>query len=65
MIKQYFVVSTYAASIPEDKDKTEAILDTMANELASVSKEQLRQYLGSVFDVIEGDEIDVEEVDED
>ena len=65
MFRQYLVVSSYVAAIPEGKDKTQFILEAVYNDLSVIPKEQLMNYLESVFNVIEGDEVEVDEGEED
>lgn len=64
MLKEYYVVSRYIASIPRGQDMTEFILSQVESDLSIIKPENWKNYLNNTFSVIEGEEID-EEWDED
>lgn len=64
MLKEYFVVGRYIAQIPKDKDIAEFILAEMESELGNVAPNQMKNYLNGLFTVLEGEEIEVDEDDE-
>lgn len=64
MLREYYVVGRYIASIPESKDISEYILAEMERELGNVSPNQLKAYLNGLFSVIQGEEIEIEEDEE-
>jgi hypothetical protein len=61
MLREYFVVGRYIAQIPKDKNITEFILNEVESELREISPNQLKGYLNGLFSVIEGEEIDIED----
>jgi hypothetical protein len=65
MLKEYFVVGRYIAQIPKDKNIAEFILAEMESELGNVAPNQMKNYLNGLFTVLEGEEIEVDEDDED
>lgn len=64
MLKEYFVVGRYLANIPESKDMTEFILKEVQSELSAISPNQLSGYLKGLFAVIEGEEVELDEDEE-
>ena len=64
MLKEYFVVGRYIAQIPKDKNIAEFILAEMESELGNVAPNQMKNYLNGLFTVLEGEEIEVDEDDE-
>ena len=64
MLKEYFVVGRYIAQIPKDKDIAEFILAEMESELGNVAPNHMKGYLNGLFTVLEGEEIEVDEDDE-
>ena len=64
MLKEYFVVGRYLANIPESKDMTEFILKEVQSELSEISPNQLGNYLKGLFAVIEGEEVELDEDEE-
>lgn len=64
MLKEYFVVGRYIAQIPKDKDIAEFILAEMESELGNVAPNQMKNYLNGLFTVLEGEEIEVDEDEE-
>lgn len=64
MLKEYFVVGRYIAQIPKDKDIAEFILAEMESELGNVAPNQMKNYLNGLFTVLEGEEIEIDEDEE-
>jgi hypothetical protein len=64
MIKEYFVVANYVASIPADKDIQEFILSEIERELRNIEPDNLKAYLHGLFSVVEGDEISLEDMED-
>jgi hypothetical protein len=63
-MREYYVVGRYIASIPKGKDISEFILNEVEAEMKGVSPNQLKGYLHNLFSVIEGEEIDIDEEDD-
>jgi hypothetical protein len=64
MLKEYYVVSRYIASIPEGKDMTNFILSQVEEELSGITPGDWKSYLKHNFSVIEGDEVEIDEDEE-
>lgn len=64
MFKEYYVVARYVAAIPSNKDVTEFILAEVEKEFSEVSPKKMNEYLKGLFTVIEGEEIDMENEDD-
>lgn len=64
MFRQYLVVSSFVASVPSHKDKDDFILSAMAEELSNLKGDQIKQHLMNTFNVIEGEEVEIEEEEE-
>lgn len=58
MLKEYYVVARYIASVPSSKDYTEFILNEVEKEFSSVKAGDLRPFIDNLFSVIEGEEIE-------
>ena len=65
MIREYFVIARYVGSVPTNKNYSEVILQEVANDLRGLLDENLETFLEATFSVLEGDEVDIEEMDED
>jgi hypothetical protein len=64
MFKEYYVVARYVAAIPKGKDMTEFILAEVEKEISDVSPRGMKDYLSGLFSVIEGEEVDMDNEDE-
>lgn len=61
MLKEYFVVARYVASVPEGMSFNELVLGELVRDIQSTSPNQMENLLKSMFTVIEGEEMDSEE----
>jgi hypothetical protein len=61
MLKEYYVVSRYIASIPEGQDMTEFILSQVELDLSGVKPGDWGSYLNNAFSVLEGEEVEIDE----
>jgi len=61
MLKEYFIVGRYIANIPASKDISSFILAQVEEDLKGISPNALKGYLDGLFNVIEGEEIDIED----
>jgi hypothetical protein len=61
MLKEYFIVGRYIANIPASKDINSFILAQVEEDLKGISPNGLKGYLDGLFNVIEGEEIDIED----
>lgn len=64
MLKEYFIVGRYIANIPASKDINSFILAQVEEDLKNISPNALKAYLDGLFNVIEGEEIDIEDEEE-
>lgn len=65
MFKEYFVVATYIARVPQSRIEEEFIIEQMASEIRSYPMDKLEDCLKNLFHVIVGEEVeDIEEDDE-
>jgi hypothetical protein len=60
MLKEYYVVSKYIASIAEGQDMTNFILSHVEEELSGITPGNWKSYLKHNFSVIEGDEVEID-----
>ena len=65
MFKEYFVVARYVASIPSTKDMTDFVLDEVVRDMSSISPNQIESFIKTNFSVLEGNEINMEDIDND
>lgn len=61
MLKEYFVVARYVASVPEGMSFNDLVLNELISDIKSTSPNQIDNLLKSMFNVIEGEEVDSEE----
>lgn len=61
MIREYLVAAAFTVDVPEGEDPSNFIIEDLAKSLSSMSKENVDSYLKSIFSVIEGDEIVMED----
>jgi hypothetical protein len=59
MLREYFIVCTTVADIPEGVDPTMPILNKLFNGLSAVQEGKLDKYLANTFSVIEGDLVEL------
>lgn len=64
MFKEYFVVARFVAAIPKGKDMTEFILHEVEQEISDVSSRGMKDYLHGLFSVIEGQEVNIDDEEE-
>lgn len=60
MIREYILAAAFVLDVPEGKDPSTFIIEDLAITLSSMSKENVDSYLKSIFNVIEGDEVEIE-----
>lgn len=60
MIREYILAAAFVLDVPEGKDPSTFIIEDLARTLSSMSKENVDSYLKSIFNVIEGDEVEIE-----
>lgn len=64
MIREYFVVARYVASVPNGVDETEFILKEVTREISDTSPNKMDSFVRNLFSVLPGEEIDDFEEDE-